>query len=314
MSLELWETPQAEEIYMLAGWRQWADAGSVSSGLPEYLIQRSKAKRIGSIRPDGFYLFQFPGTHDLVRPVVKFNQGYPESLDVPRNEIFYSGNQRRGLIFFIGDEPHLDVERYTQTFLELAERLKVKRIVGFGGVYGELPYDKERMVSSAYSLRHLKEELNRLALNFSDYHGGASIGSYICRRAGEKGLEYVAMYAFVPMYDFSAISQLGNTVRIENDYMAWLGIMRRVNYMLKLDFNLKDLERRTKRLLQLFDEKVEELERGNPQLGVRNYLQQLSEGFTEQPFEPLEDVWEEELNRLMSKFDEGEGKTPEEEA
>lgn len=315
MTLELLETPQADEVYMLAGWRQWADAGSVSSGLPEYLIQRTKAKRIGTLGPDGFYLFQFPGTHDLVRPVVKFDQGYPESLDIPKNEIFYSGNQRRGLVFFIGDEPHMDVERYTQAFLQLAEKMKVKRIIGFGGVYGELPYDKERMVSSSYSLRYLKEELNQLALTFSDYHGGASIGSYICRRAGEKGMEYVAMYAFVPMYDFSAISQLGNTVRIENDYMAWLGIMRRVNYMLKLEFSLKDLERRTKRLLQLFDEKVEELERNNPQLGVRNYLQQLSEGFTETPFEPLEDVWEEELNRLINKFDdgEGEGEAPEEE-
>ncbi|HNB52589.1 MAG TPA: PAC2 family protein [Anaerolineales bacterium] len=307
MTLELLETPQADEVYMLAGWRQWADAGSVSSGLPEYLIQRTKARRIGTLGPDGFYLFQFPGTHDLVRPVVKFDQGYAESLEVPRNEIFYSGNQRRGMVFFIGDEPHMDVERYAQSFLKLAETLKVKRIIGFGGVYGELPYDKERMVSGSYSLRYLKEELNHLALSFSDYHGGASIGSYICRRAGEKEMEYVAMYAFVPMYDFSAISQLGNTVRIENDYMAWLGIMRRVNYMLKLDLSLKDLERRTKRLLQLFDEKVDELERNNPQLGVRNYLQQLSEGFTETIFEPLEDVWEEELNRLFNKFDDGEG-------
>jgi hypothetical protein len=100
-SVELWEHPQANEMYMLAGWRQWADAGSVSSGLPEYLIQRTKAKRIGAIGPDGFYLFQFPGTHDLVRPVVKFNQGYPEALEIPKNEIFYSGNEQRGMIFFI---------------------------------------------------------------------------------------------------------------------------------------------------------------------------------------------------------------------
>jgi proteasome assembly chaperone (PAC2) family protein len=245
-SVELLEHPQTEEMYLLAGWRQWADAGSVSSGLPEYLIQRTKAKKIGEISPDGFYLFQFPGTHDLVRPVVKFNQGYPESLEIPKNEIFYSGNEKRGFVFFIGDEPHMDVERYTQSFLQIAQTLNIKRIVGFGGVYGELPYDKERMVSSAYSLPYLKEELNRLAVNFSDYHGGASIGSYICRRAGEKGMEYVALYAFVPMYDFSAVTQLANTVRIENDYMAWLGIMRRVNYMLKSDFSLKDLERRSK--------------------------------------------------------------------
>jgi len=304
MTVELFEHPQTDEMYMLAGWRQWADAGSASSGLPEYLVKRTNARKIGAIGPDGFYLFQFPGTHDLVRPVVKFKQGYPESLDTPKNEIFYAEIEQRGIVIFIGDEPHMDVERYAQDLLQLAQTLKVKRIVGFGGVYGELPYDKERMVSSAYSLSYLKEELNRLAVTFSDYHGGASIGSYICRRAGEKGIEYVALYAFVPMYDFSSITQLANTVRIENDYMAWLGIMRRVKYMLKLNISLKDLERRSRKLLQLFDQKVDELDGGDPQLGVRAYLQQLSENFTETTFDPLEDVWEEELNRLVNKFDE----------
>ena len=42
--VDLWETPQAEEVIMFAGWRQWADAGSTSSGLPQYLIKRMKEK------------------------------------------------------------------------------------------------------------------------------------------------------------------------------------------------------------------------------------------------------------------------------
>jgi len=36
-SLDLWEGPMAEEVYMIAGWEQWADAGEVSSELPRYL-------------------------------------------------------------------------------------------------------------------------------------------------------------------------------------------------------------------------------------------------------------------------------------
>ena len=46
---------------------------------------------IGSLRPDGFYLFQIPGTHDLVRPPIKFEDGYPVELVTPRNE-FYRNN------------------------------------------------------------------------------------------------------------------------------------------------------------------------------------------------------------------------------
>src|SRR5689334_553445 len=87
-AVKLWERPQAANVTMIAGWHQWADGGSVSSGLPQYLIQQSHARRIGEIRGDGFYLFQIPGTHDLVRPVVKFENGYPKSLEVRRNEFF----------------------------------------------------------------------------------------------------------------------------------------------------------------------------------------------------------------------------------
>ena len=62
-AVDLWEQPEAEEIYLIGGWRQWADAGSISSGLPRYLARKSRARQIGTLRPDGFYLFQFPGTH-----------------------------------------------------------------------------------------------------------------------------------------------------------------------------------------------------------------------------------------------------------
>jgi len=306
-AFKIWEQPPAGELYMIAGWRQWADAGSISSGLPQYLIKRLKAHKIGEIHSSGFYLFQFPGTHDLVRPVVKFNKGYPESLETERNEFFYAKVGQRGLILFLGDEPHLDVERYVEAFLDVVDVLGVQRIIGLGGVYGELPYDKERMVSSVYSMPHLKEELDNLAVTLSDYHGGASIGSYICRRAGERAIEYVSFYAFAPTYDFSNISQIGNNIRIENDFMAWLGVMRRINHMLKLNLSLKDLERKSKRLVRLVDEKVEELESSSPQLGVREYLNRISDSFTEVIFNPLDDVWEDELKRLFDKFDEEEG-------
>ncbi len=298
-SVVFWERPVAKEIYMFIGWRQWADAGSTSSGLPQYLIRRSGARQIGEIRSEGFYLFQFPGTHDLVRPVVKFKDGYPESLQTPANELFYAGDDQRGMLFLLGDEPHLEVERYVAAILYIAEELKVKRLIGFGGVYGELPYDKERFISGIYSLPHLKGEVEALAVNLSDYKGGASIGSYVCRRAGEKGFEYIAFYAFVPTYDFSNVAQIGNTVRIENDYMSWLGIMRRINYMLKLNFDLSDLEKKSERLVKLVDAKVEELDSSSPQLGVREYLDRLSEGFTEVIFDPLDEVWEEEFRRLF---------------
>ncbi|MFN2151937.1 MAG: PAC2 family protein [Anaerolineales bacterium] len=304
--LKLVERPTAKEIYLLAGWRQWADGGSVSSGLPQYLIEQSKAYKIGEIDSSGFYLFQIPGTHDLVRPVVKFKDGYPDFLESERNEFFYSGNEERGLVYFIGDEPHMDVERYINSFLEAAKTLHVKRIISFGGVYGELPYKKERMISSTYSQPHLKTELENLAVNFSDYHGGSSIGSYVCRRAAEQDVEYMSLYAFVPTYDFSSMSHNASGIQIENDFMAWLGIMRRVDYMLKLHLDLSDLEAKSQRLIKLMDAKIEEIAKSFPDINIMEYMQGLEEEYEEVVFEPLQDLWEEEISRLFDKLDEEE--------
>jgi proteasome assembly chaperone (PAC2) family protein len=305
-SVEFWEKPVAKEMFMLAGWRQWADAGSISSGLPEYLVEQMKARKIGQIRPDGFYLFQFPGTHDLVRPVIRFYEGYPQSLQTQSNEFFFSGDEQHGLIIFLGDEPHMDVERYTAALLQAAGELNVKRIVSLGGVYGQLPYDRERTVSCVYSMPDLKKELEAYSVTLSNYQGGSSIDSYICRRAGEQGMEFVAFYAFVPNYDFSNVPQIGNTIRIENDFMAWLGVMRRVNYMLKLQFNLADLEKKSQKLVEVIARKVEELDELAPQIGLAEDLRRLSDEFEEQTFNPLDEVWEEELRRLLDKFDSNE--------
>ena len=301
--LEILEKPTAKEIFIIAGWRQWADAGSISSGLPQYLIQHTGARRIGSISPDGFYIFQIPGTHDMVRPLVKFKNGFPEFLESERNEFFYAGDEDKGLIIFLGDEPHMDVERYVAAILQAAKEWNVKRIIGLGGVYGELPYDKERMVSSVYSQENLKTELEQMGVNLSEYQGGASIGSYLCRRAADQGLEYVSFYGYVPTYNFSDTTQNINGITIENDFAAWLGIMRRVTHMLKFEVDLSNLEEKSEHLKKLMDEKIDEIENTAPELNIREYLQRLGDEFEENLFQPLEDFWEEELGRLFDKID-----------
>ena len=127
--VELWEKPAATEMYMIIGWRQWADAGSISSLLPQYLIEQTNAKKIGEIKPKGFYLFQIPGTHHLLRPEIQLEEGYPKGLTTKKNEIFYSGNDEKGLLIFLGDEPHLNADEYGEALFYIVKELGVKRVV-----------------------------------------------------------------------------------------------------------------------------------------------------------------------------------------
>src|SRR5690606_2972594 len=151
----------------------------------------------------------------------------------------------------------------------------VKRMVGFGGVFAEVPYDKQRTISSAYSLRSLRPELDKLSVNLSDYHGGAAIGSVMSKRAGERNMEYVSFYAFVPTYNLAQFAYLENTIRLENVFMAWVGVVRRVNYFLKTRFDLTELEAKSQHLIDVLNDKVEELQ-GLSSASIRDYFDSLS--------------------------------------
>ncbi len=307
-AIDLWLNPleedsSIEEMYMIAGWRQWADAGTISSGLPRYLIQLLDAEKIGELELDDSYMFQIPGTHDLVRPTVKMEDGYPESLEIPENEIYFAEVGGKGLVIFLGDEPHLGIKKYAKAFYDLAKLLKVKRVISLGGVYGELPFDKERTVSAIYSLPHMRAEFDKYSVNLSNYQGGSSVGTYLCKMAEKRGMEYVGFYAFVPTYDFSQLAQNMTGLRIENDFMAWRAVMQRINFMLELAVELDDLQERCDKLLTAMEEKVDELDETAPQMNIRDYMDRLSAEFEEQQFVPLDSVWEEELRNLFDDLD-----------
>jgi predicted ATP-grasp superfamily ATP-dependent carboligase len=300
--LNIWERPVADEIFMIAGWQQWADAGAVSSGLPQYLIDQAEARKIGEIKSESFYLFQIPGTHDLLRPEIKLANGYRKSLSIHKNELYYTGDERRGLVIFLGEEPHLNIDSYAQALFGAAKALGVRRVAGLGGVYGAMPYDKDREVSCVYSMPRMRAELSKYAVKFSNYEGGASMGTYMADRAEREGVEYFTFYAFVPAYDFSQVSAVLQGIRVENDFRAWLELVRRFNHMFHLRIDATDLEQKSETLTESILEKIQELEKSVPQLKLREYMDRVEKDFKETSFMPL-DVWERGLGDLFDEED-----------
>lgn len=302
--VQIWEKPEADKIYMIAGWHQWADAGNVSSGLPQYLIDQAHARKVGEINAEGFYLFQIPGTHHFLRPEVNLVEGYREDLSIKKNELFYTSFGKTGLLIFLGDEPHMNADRYARAFFEVVEQFGVRRVGAVGGVYGAMPYDKDREISCSYSLPAMKAELSEYAVKFSNYEGGVTISTYLIDAAEKRGVEYFTFYAFVPAYDFSQTSGVVPGMRIENDFKAWYDVLRRFNHMFKLQLDLTDLERERDVLLASMEDKIVELEQKAPQLKIREYLEKLNDEFVELPFMPLDEVWARELGDLLDDIDE----------
>ncbi|MCA9872946.1 MAG: PAC2 family protein [Anaerolineales bacterium] len=302
--LDFQEIPTSANMVMLTGWRQWADAGTISSELPAYLIKKTGARKIGELKPEGFYLFQMPGTHHLLRPVVQIEDGQVLDLEQKRNEFYFSGDEQQGMIIFLGDEPHLNVERYGEALFNAVKALGVKQMAGLAGVFGPTPYDKDRQVSCIYSLPEMRQGLEEYAVTFSNYEGGSSIDSYLVEMARRKNIPYFAFYAFVPAYDFSQSAIQPRGIQIERDYMAWLNVMQRLNHMLDLNIDLRELEKNSAEMVETIDAKIEELIEELPEFNIREYLDKLSADFDELSFVPLDDVWEQGLRDLFNDMDE----------
>lgn len=301
--LDLWERPPERKMTLIAGWHQWADAGNTSSGLPQYLINTLLARKIGTIRPEGFYLFQMPGTHHFFRPEIKLKEGLIDSLEQRDNDFFYWSDGDHGLVIFLGQEPHLNVDQYCAALLDAAEALGVTRILSLGGVYGSMPYDRDREIHCVYSLPPLKHELADYGVSLSNYEGGATIGVALAYAAARRGVEMIDWYAFVPAYDFSELSSTVQGMRIDNDFKSWHELLLRFNRMLGLHLDLGDLAQRSRELVQSMDAKIDELDRRMPHLKVKEYLARLSEGYAEPSDLPMDDLWAEELGDLLDTLD-----------
>jgi predicted ATP-grasp superfamily ATP-dependent carboligase len=300
--VEFWEKP-APGRYMIAGWHQWADAGTVSSGLPQYLVEHTDAHQIGEILAGDFYLFQIPGTHHLLRPIVKLNQGYREGLEKRANEFYLASERSQEFVIFWGEEPHRNEELYAEAFFDAAEEMGIKRIAAVAGVYGAVPYDRDRSVSCVYSQPGMREELSHYAVRFSNYNGGATISMYLAAQAEARGIEFFRFCTLVPSYDMSATLVSTQSMAIGEDYRAWYDLMVRLDYMFQLGFDLSDLEAQSKELVSEWHDKIEHLTRSSPQLEVGAYMEQVYQDFTERSFVPLSDVWQDELRDLLDDFD-----------
>jgi proteasome assembly chaperone (PAC2) family protein len=298
--VKLTQTPKEKEIYMIAGWRQWADAGSVSSALPPYLVNLTHAEKIGEVKSDPFYVFQVPGTQALFRPEIKLDEGYTKELKEHKNEIHYAVCNGKGLVIISGDEPQLNVQRYAEVFFGIAKELRVQRVVAVGGIYAAVPYDKDRQMSCTYSLKTMKAELERYAVRFSSYEGGVSIGSYLASKAEKMGMEYVGLYAFVPMYDLTSLVPNLAAVGIDEDYKAWNDLTRRLNHMFNLGLDLSDLEKQSEKLISSMAARIDELEKKMPQARIKEFLKKFDDEFTEMSFAPM-DVWEDGLKDLFGE-------------
>jgi hypothetical protein len=283
--LVLSETPPAR--HMIAGWwQQWSDGGEISGGLLRYLIDLCGARRIGEMGTQVSkmcYPFQVPGTHDIYRPRVVFQDGLPVRNMYRRNGFYDAGN---GLILFLGEEPWFRIDLYGEAFFQALKELGISQTVAVEGYNGAAPPDLERSVSCIYSHAHMKESLQKYGVWFSNYgsnsRSGPTIGMALVSMAHYlyPQFEVIRLGAMAPMYPFLSIGN--DPVGISRDHRSFYDIMRRIRVMFKLDLSLTELLTLGEAESRELEETLERIGSSNP--GAKEIIDRVRSDYEYNPF------------------------------
>ncbi len=282
------QKPQAK--YLIAGWhRNWSDGGSISSGLPKYLIDQFGAKKIGRMSREIeklCYPFQVTGTHDSYRPACAFDEGLPSVAMHWDNDFYDAGG---GLIVFMGEEPWFELDLYGEAFFQAVRELGVEQTVTVEGYNGPAPPDVERRVGCVYSRADMKEDLEKFGIQFSSYGSGGrqgpTIGMALVTMAHylHEDLKLFRLGAMAPMYPFT--TQSNQQVGIITDYRSFFDIMRRLKAMFGLDIDLTDLETRGNVESQRLKETLDRI--GNANSNAKQIIERVRADYSFTPFQNL---------------------------
>jgi len=215
---------------LLLGLSGWMDGGGVSTGTIKYLIEKLHAQKFAEINPEGFYIYNFPGSMEmtaLFRPHTRIRAGLIKAFEVPRNEFFY--DEQHNLIIFKGKEPNLQWEEFADCIFPLCKEFGVEMIYFIGSVAGLVPHTREPRFLSSFSDAQLKETLLRYGVKFTDYEGPASFITYLTISCAERDLKMATLVATIPAY------VQGNNPRCIE------AVTKRVAGILALQIDLDDL-------------------------------------------------------------------------
>ena len=199
--LRIYKRPKLNSPRLLVGLSGWMDGGQVSTGTVKCLVDRLGAERFAEIEPEGFYIYNFPGSMEvtsLFRPHTKIKDGLIASFEFPTNTFFY--DEESDLILFVGKEPNMGWRDFADCIFSVCSEFNVKTIYFIGSVSGLVPHTREPRLFCSVSDEHLKEAFVHYGVKFTNYEGPASIITYLTTHSQEQGLHMASFVATIPAY------------------------------------------------------------------------------------------------------------------
>jgi proteasome assembly chaperone (PAC2) family protein len=213
------ERPDLTRPYLIAGFEGWPNAGKISTETLNHLITMLGAKKFASFDADLFHRYTEG------RPIAKLVQGEIKEVRFSPYEFYFT--QREGspdVVLFLGKEPELQWNLFTETFLALAGELNVTMLLTIGGTYDYLSH-RDQLVSGVFGDASTKGLLSDLGILPTEYEGPISIHTMLLQEAQRSGIKAMSIWGHCPQYLQSSnlalvcriLTQVGDLVGVELD-------------------------------------------------------------------------------------------------
>lgn len=230
--------PVLRRPVLVAAFRGWNDGGQGATLGCGYLAKQWGAQRFAEIDPESFYDFQ------ALRPQVSLEDGLTRKLEWPENAFFHAPipGLDRDAVILLGVEPNLRWRTFTQLVIDLARELGVELVVTLGSLLADVPHTRPAPVTAAASDPALMAELG---LEPSRYEGPTGIVGVLLDGCRAAGLPSLSLWAAVPHY-----------VSLAPSPRAALALCRRLGELLRVDIDLRELERASEEYSEQVSEAV----------------------------------------------------------
>jgi proteasome assembly chaperone (PAC2) family protein len=189
--------PPSNLTTMVMAFGGWVDAGQAATGTLRHLVRDLSAARVARIDPEHFFVF----TQE--RPEVRLRPDGERDVHWPRSEFFawQAEHGRDGLLLFSGGEPHQRWRAYTTTFLDVAERCGVKRIVSLGALLAGAPHTRPIRVTARCSDPSWRSVVEAWGIyRRPTYEGPTGITTVILEAAERRGMSHLGFMGQAPHY------------------------------------------------------------------------------------------------------------------
>lgn len=253
---------------MVIAFSGWMDGGDVSTGSVDWLVKVLGARSVGSIRPEGYYIYNFPGSMEvtaLFRPSTRIEDGMIASYEPPENT-FYC-DEDSDSVLFRAKEPNFNWDGFADCIFNFAAQAEVSTIYFVGSYGGAVPHTREPRFRCTVSDESLKPGIERHGVSFTNYEGPAGFSTHLLADAKRRGFMMASLVAEIPAY-----IQGTNPACIE-------AMLKRMTSLLGLQLDLRDL----RSLSEAWEEKLGEALKSETEL--LEHIQKLEANYDNEMFD-----------------------------